>query len=171
MSSDFKENGATLGHCLCHTISLAIPLTAEPSLSFICHYCGCQRNAGGPYQVVVIFSSSSVRISDPDKVLKEHIIPGSATLSRCSKVKAFCSRCGCTPSIAAMKWGGEKTFVRTVLLVRTWESGRRLRSGSWNVGPHGSGQQKGLESLRWVGVLGCEELGMRVKSSSAPWGY
>lgn len=54
-------------------------------------------------QVVVIFSSSSVRISDPDKVLKEHIIPGSATLSGCDKAKAFCSRYGCTLFIVPMK--------------------------------------------------------------------
>ncbi|XTI88467.1 hypothetical protein V2W45_1520788 [Cenococcum geophilum] len=77
MSPDFKGNGATLGHCLCYTISLAIPLTAEPPLSLICHCRDCQRNAGGPSSCV----------------LKEHIIPGSATLSGCDKVKAFCSRC------------------------------------------------------------------------------
>ena len=35
-------------------------------------------------------------ISDHDKALKEHIIPGSSTLSGCDKVKAFCSRYGCT---------------------------------------------------------------------------
>ncbi|OCL15334.1 hypothetical protein AOQ84DRAFT_307407 [Glonium stellatum] len=115
MSSASEENGTTLGHCLCNAISLAIPLTVEPSLSFICHCRDCQRNASGPYQVVVIFPSSSVRINGLDKILKEHTIPGSATLSGSDKVKAFCSLCGCTLFTVPVKWSGEKTVVRIAL--------------------------------------------------------
>ncbi|OCK86385.1 hypothetical protein K432DRAFT_376697 [Lepidopterella palustris CBS 459.81] len=86
MPAATSEN-VKFGHCLCKATSFTIPNSEEPALSFIFHFRDCQRNARGPYQVVVISPTSAIPLSNRGENLKDHMIPKSSTLSGYEKSK------------------------------------------------------------------------------------
>jgi hypothetical protein len=59
------------GHCLCGAIQVHIPCPTEipPILTYACHCRDCQRSAGGPYQILSIYSAEDVKTED----LNNHI--------------------------------------------------------------------------------------------------
>lgn len=89
-------------------------LNGESSNRFTCYCVDCRKNSGHLGQVLAIFDTSKVEISDPNGYSKEYVITN--TNSGHPKRKVFCSNCGCTILTLPMKHNGEKSVIRTTLV-------------------------------------------------------
>lgn len=109
---------APQGSCLCG--GLTFTLKGESSNRFTCYCVDCRKNSGHLGQVLAIYDTSNIEISDPHNYRKEYIVTG--TSSGHPKHKVFCSNCGCTIMTVPMKHNGDKSVIRATLLDSGFET-------------------------------------------------
>ncbi|QKX58763.1 uncharacterized protein TRUGW13939_05890 [Talaromyces rugulosus] len=101
-----------LGACLCGGITFEVSGSPEAVLQCYCNH--CQKNAGGPFQIVAKYDKDLVNIKTGTDLLKHYVLTD--TQSGYPKHKVFCSACGCTVWTVPMRHGDVYRIVRVTLL-------------------------------------------------------
>ena len=117
------------GSCLCGAI--IFKATGKPEVCIQCFCNHCQKNAGGPFQIVsrakcsrlvsllthhqcAKFEKTQISVEGEPASLKTYVLKD--TSSGHPKHKVFCSQCGCTLWTIPTRHGGVHFMVRTSLL-------------------------------------------------------
>lgn len=106
-----EDNQSYEGSCVCGKIQMK--LIGAPSGNLICYCSDCRKNSGHLGQIMAVYDTNNVEITDTENNLGEYEIK--KTNSGLPKHKQFCRNCGCTIRTLLESLQG-KSCVRSTLL-------------------------------------------------------
>ncbi|KAL6246735.1 hypothetical protein RBB50_006042 [Rhinocladiella similis] len=100
------------GACLCGGVTFELSGPPEAVLKCYCDH--CQKNAGGPFQIVARYDKNLVSVKTGQDLLTQYRLTD--TQSGSPKYKVFCRTCGCTLWTVPTKHGDVFRVVRVSLI-------------------------------------------------------
>ncbi|OAP54390.1 hypothetical protein AYL99_11491 [Fonsecaea erecta] len=100
------------GSCLCGGVTFAVSGSPDTVIQCYCEH--CQKNAGGPFQIVAKYDKSLVDVKTGEDLLTHFVL--NDTQSGHPKHKVFCRTCGCTMWTIPMRHGDQFRIVRVSLI-------------------------------------------------------